>query len=75
MQPTRELKVRIHPDGRVEVETDGFVGPSCANVSQLLAEAVAGPDAAQDDVSIRFKPAYYMREDRISLEDEVKDES
>lgn len=71
MQPARSVTVRVHPDGRVEVETDGFVGPSCADVALRIAGAVTGTDDGGDDLQIDHKPAYYMTEEGLTESDDV----
>ena len=63
MKLPREVKIRIRPDGKVEIETLGFVGESCVKLSQILESALADPDPGdQERVSRELKPEYYIQE-------------
>ena len=42
MKLPREVKIRIRPDGKVEIATVGFVGESCVKLSEILERALAG---------------------------------
>jgi hypothetical protein len=63
MKLPREVKIRIRTDGKVEIETFGFLGESCVKLSELFERALApeGPDS--DGKIIRdLKPEYYVQE-------------
>ena len=62
LKPPREIKIRIRPDGKVEIETFGFTGQSCAELSEYLERLLAGDKAASDDVQRELKPEYYLAE-------------
>jgi hypothetical protein len=67
----REIKIRIRPDGKVEVETFGFTGKSCAELSEYLERLFAGDQVARDDVHRELKPEYYLvdQDSELGLED------
>jgi hypothetical protein len=67
----REVKIRIRPDGKVEIETEGFVGKSCAEVAGFLERLLAGEQPDADDVQHEFKAEYYLAdvERKLDLED------
>jgi hypothetical protein len=63
MKLPREVKIHIKTDGKVEIETFGFVGESCVKLSDVFARALApeGPDS--DERVVRdLKPEYYIQE-------------
>jgi hypothetical protein len=63
MKLPREVKIRIRTDGKVEIETFGFVGESCVKLSEVF-ERVLGPeDPDSDDKAVRdLKPEYYLQQ-------------
>lgn len=67
----REITIRVRPDGKVEVETLGFTGQSCLEVSAFLERLLAGDAAGRDDVQRDLKPEYYLAEQdhELDLED------
>lgn len=69
----REIKIRIRPDGKVEVETFGFTGQSCAELSEYLERLLAGDRAARDDLQRKLKPEYYLAEQDHELDLEDRD--
>jgi hypothetical protein len=72
MRLPRNVKISIRPDGRVEVETHGFVGESCVDLSKALEQALAGDIGPDDDrVSRELRPEYYLRD--LTNEAEVDD--
>lgn len=73
MKLPREVKIRIRPDGKVEVETHGFVGESCLKVSDVIEKALAGggPDA-DDRIERELKPEYYQVEQEAHLDAEER---
>lgn len=38
----RQIKLRIYPDGRVEAEIDGILGPGCTKFIPLVEQLVGG---------------------------------
>ncbi|MGH7582204.1 MAG: DUF2997 domain-containing protein [Gemmatimonadales bacterium] len=75
MKTSRTLTVRIHPDGRVELDTEGFVGQSCADLSRQLAALLAGRDAPDGAIEEHLKPEYYAVEDQVVEEDDLREQS
>jgi hypothetical protein len=71
MRLPREVKIIVRPDGKVEVETFGFVGKSCQEVSEFLEKLLAGDDPDESDVQRDFKPEYLLaeQEEEMGLED------
>ena len=71
LRTPREVRIVIRPDGRVEVETAGFVGKSCAELSAFLEKALAGESPDKDDVQRDYQPEYYLAEQtqELGLED------
>lgn len=72
MKLPREVKILLRTDGKVEIETFGFVGESCAKLSEVFERALApnGPDS--DDKIVRdLKPEYYLQEQigQVDVED------
>ena len=69
MKISREVRVRILPDGKVEVETHGFRGESCVQLSKVLERALAGdgPDA-DDRVSRELQPEYYQQDIEVDID-------
>jgi hypothetical protein len=74
METPRTLKVRIHPDGKVELETDGFVGPSCADLTRKLATILAGSGAPDRAIEERLKPEYYVADATTYEENDIREE-
>ncbi|MGA2030917.1 MAG: DUF2997 domain-containing protein [Thermoguttaceae bacterium] len=72
MKLPREVKIHIRTDGKVEIETFGFVGESCAKLSEVFERALApeGPDSG-DKVVRELKPEYYVQEQvgEVDVED------
>lgn len=60
MQLPREIKIRVRPDGKVEVETFGFVGKSCAELSDYLERLLAGEQPDSEDIQRELKVDYYL---------------
>ena len=72
MKLPREVKIRIRPDGKVEVQTHGFVGESCVDLSKVLEQALAGAGPGDEDrVARELLPEYYIQEQ--GQEADVKD--
>ena len=67
MKLPREVKIRVRPDGKVEVETFGFVGSSCAELSEYLERLLAGERPQSDDVQREMKVDYYLAEEEQEL--------
>jgi hypothetical protein len=67
MKLPREVKIRVRPDGKVEVETFGFVGSSCAELSDYLERLLAGEHPQSDDVQREMKVDYYLAEEQQEL--------
>ena len=67
----REISIRIRPDGKVEVETFGFTGKSCSELSEYLERVFAGDEVERDDVRRELKPEYYLAEqdNELNVED------
>jgi len=70
MQLPREIKIRIRPNGKVELETEGFVGSSCADVSEFFEKLLIGDRDNEGDVHREFKPEYYLVETNLEQENE-----
>ena len=63
MKLPREVKIRIRPDGKVEVQTHGFVRESCVNLSKVLEKALAGAAPGDEERVVReLLPEYYIQE-------------
>ena len=60
MKLPREVEIRIHKDGRVEIVTHGFAGKSCLELSEFLERQLAGEDP--DEVQRELQPEYYFDE-------------
>ena len=73
MRPTRTVTVRIRRDGTVLVETDGFVGPSCADVARVIERALA-PKAEPEDIERSELPSYYIAAPDALAEERLDDE-
>lgn len=52
----KKLKVLIAKDGKVTVEAEGYTGPSCAEATRKVAEALGKLDWG------RAKPEYFETE-------------
>jgi hypothetical protein len=67
----REVKIRIRPNGKIEIETLGFVGTSCTEVSAFLERLLAGEQCDAEDVQHELKPEYFLAEidQELSQED------
>ena len=74
MHLPREVKILIHPDGKVEIETFGFVGKSCAELSEYLERLLAGENPDSDDIQQNMKVEYYLAdiEQELGQEDRNK---
>jgi len=70
MQLPREVKIRIRPNGKVELETEGFVGSSCAEVSEFFEKLLIGNVDDEGSVHREFKPEYYLTEANLEQENE-----
>ena len=70
MQLPREIKIRIRPDGNVELETEGFVGSSCAEVSEFFEKLLTGDAGGDGSVHRELKPEYYLAETNLEQEHE-----
>jgi hypothetical protein len=63
MKLPREVKIRIRPDGKVEIATVGFVGESCVKLSEILERALAGSGPGDEArVARELRPEYYIQE-------------
>ena len=71
MKLPREVKILIRQDGKVEIETFGFVGKSCAELSEFLEKLLAGENPEETEVEQNFKPEYFLveQDQEIGLED------
>jgi hypothetical protein len=72
MQLPRQVKIRVRPDGKVEVETSGFVGKSCAELSEYLEKLLAGEQPQADDIQREFTADYYLTDVQEELTQEDK---
>ena len=70
MQLPREVKIRIKPNGKVELETEGFVGPLCAEVSEFFEKLLTGSTNNGGSVHREYKPEYYLAETNLEQENE-----
>ena len=73
LKAPREVRIVIRPDGRVEVETAGFVGKSCAELSAFLEKVLAGENPGEDDVQRVYQPQYYLSEqtEQLGVDDRI----
>jgi hypothetical protein len=72
MKLPREVKIRIRPGGKVEVETNGFMGESCVNLSKVLEQALAGAAPGDEDRVVReLLPGFYIQDEAQDVD--VKD--
>ena len=72
MKLPREVKILIRTDGKVEIETFGFVGVSCANSRTYLNEPWLPEVPDSDQRIVRdLKPEYYVQDQigEIDVED------
>jgi hypothetical protein len=74
MKLPREVKLRIRPDGSVELETFGFIGKSCAELSDFLEKALAGDDSSSEAVVRDLKAEYYIEDAPITLDVEDREQ-
>ena len=72
MQLPQEVKIRIRPDGKVELETEGFVGSSCAEVSEFFEKLLAGSTDDEGNICREYKPEYYLAETHLEQEHEYR---
>jgi hypothetical protein len=70
MQLPRQVTIRVRPDGKVEVETSGFVGKSCAELSEYLEKLLAGEQPQAEDVQREFTADYYLMDEEAELHQE-----
>jgi hypothetical protein len=68
MKLPREVVIRIRPNGKVEIETFGFVGTSCAEIAEFLERILAGENPEQDDIQRDLKPEYYLEEQEEEID-------
>ncbi len=40
MKATKTIEVTVSPDGKIAIETKGFVGPRCREASRVIEEAL-----------------------------------
>jgi hypothetical protein len=68
MKLPREVVIRIRPNGKVEIETFGFVGSSCAEVAEFLERLLAGENPEEGDIQRDLKPEYYLAEQESEID-------
>jgi len=73
MKLPREVVVRIRKDGRVEFETFGFVGSSCAELADYLERIVAGDNPSEGDIKRELKPEFFLSEAEQEIRVEGED--
>lgn len=73
MQLPREVKLLIRPDGVVEVETFGFSGTSCAELSAYLEKVLTGVVDDPEFVERHLKPEYFVTDEAASVDVEDRD--
>jgi hypothetical protein len=54
---SRQIQLRIHPDGQVQAEVMGFRGKKCANYIAVL-EKLLDAEAVDSD----YRPEYWLSE-------------
>ncbi|MDL2214207.1 DUF2997 domain-containing protein [Clostridia bacterium OttesenSCG-928-O13] len=59
----KQLEIRIYPDGRVEANTLGITGKSCADYRELLEKMLKAKTA-----EIAYTDEYYMEETQAQQE-------
>lgn len=59
----KTVKIRLFPDGRIQADMDGFVGPACTDYAKTLEKILEAKT-----VKVDYKPEYYKSEDN-ALED------
>jgi hypothetical protein len=57
----RRVSVRIAPDGKVKVETEGYTGQSCLEATRLLEQALG----FTGDESREMKPESFEENDNL----------
>ena len=60
MKLPETITILVRPNGKVEVETHGMTGESCADVSAYLEKLLAGDDPEAGDVQRELKAEYYL---------------
>jgi len=70
MRLPREIIIRIHPDGKVEFETFGFVGKSCVELSEYLERLLVGEKPDSNDIQRDLKVDYYLTDVEQELNQE-----
>jgi hypothetical protein len=68
MKLPREVVVRIRPNGKVEIETFGFVGESCTEIAAYLERLLAGENPDAEDVQQDLKAEYYLADQEQELD-------
>ena len=68
MKLPREVKILIRPDGTVEIETFGFAGASCVDLSAVLEAAFTDPDGEASQVERNLKPECFISEIAPAIE-------
>ena len=61
----KQIEIRIFPDGKVEANTLGFTGKSCADYKPILEQML---NARTTDV--KYKDEYYLTENQEQLEEQ-----
>lgn len=54
---TKQINITIGEDGSVEIESSGFKGKSCAEVTKVFEQALGSTKER------KFKPEYYQQEE------------
>jgi|GEM_PF-1943928 len=63
----RQVKIIIHPDGKIEISTDGYIGTACLERTKEILEALG------DTVTKIDKPEMYL--DSTVQQEERNDQS
>ena len=62
MKLPQDVIIKIHPDGKVEVETEGFTGESCVEIVAMIERILAGENPDDGEIRREFKPEYHLAE-------------
>ena len=63
----KQIEIRIYPDGRVEANTKGIVGKSCADLVPVMEKMLEAKTT-----SLQYTDAYYQTENQQEI-DEVEE--
>ena len=62
MKLPQDIIIKLHPDGKVEVETEGFVGESCLEIVAMIEKILVGENPVDGEILRVFKHEYHLAE-------------